>query len=174
MPENVLPEGEDLKGGENQSPEATAPMGQPDPHPATMLVRQLLEQSVKYTQFMEHALNVNETDFKAMGALMQNGPMTAGQLAKAVGVSPGAATTVIDRLVAVGHVTRDVNPQDRRGIVVVPNPASVASAWGHLMPIIGNSEASIRSMSPEGQKAVVQYLEAMILAFVESGRSDQS
>lgn len=134
-------------------------------HAATSLVRDLLEQSGKYTEFMEAALKVNETDFRAMEALIENGPMTAGQLAQAVGVSPGAATSVIDRLVAVGHVTREQNKADRRGIVVVPNPKSVESAWGHLAPIIAMSEETIRSMKPEAQKAVVSYLEAMIAAF---------
>jgi DNA-binding MarR family transcriptional regulator len=136
-----------------------------EPHAATMLVRELLERSGEYTEFMQDALSVNETDFKAMGALMDNGPMAAGDLAKAIGVSPGAATTVIDRLVAVGHATREQNPKDRRGIVVVPNPASVESAWGHLAPIIATSEATIRGLEPEAQKAVVVYLESMIQAF---------
>ena len=161
MPEQDAPKGEKLK---SEGPVKR----QADPHPATMLVRQLLEQSAKYTEFMEGALSVNDTDFKAMGALMQNGPMTAGQLAKAVGVSPGAATSVIDRLVAVGHVTREQNATDRRGVLVVPNPASVASAWGHLAPIIATSEATIRNLDAPSQQAVVAYLEAMIAAFSRS------
>jgi DNA-binding MarR family transcriptional regulator len=151
---------------ETQSnPAAQIPAAQGQPHAATELVRALIEQSAKYTEFMESALSVNETDFKAMGALMQNGPMTAGQLAKAVGVSPGAATTVIDRLVAVGHVSREQNANDRRGVLVVPNPESVASAWGHLAPIIAMSESTINGMDQASQKAVVSYLEAMTRAF---------
>ena len=138
---------------------------QNEPHAVTRLVRELLQQSIDYTVFMQHALEVNETDFKAMEALMENGPMTAGQLAIAVGVSPGAATTVIDRLEAVGHVKRQQNPKDRRAIVVVPNPNSVASAWQHLMPIIQNSEQTIRNMPPDAQAAVAEYLQSMIQAF---------
>jgi DNA-binding MarR family transcriptional regulator len=137
----------------------------PQPHAATMLVRELLEQSAKYEHFIEGALNINETDFKAMGALMQQGSMTAGQLAKAVGVSPGATTSIIDRLAAVGHVTREQNASDRRGVVVVANPASIAAAWGHLMPIIAASESAIRSMPTEAQEAVVAYLRSMIEAY---------
>ena len=157
MAESTLPEG------------LYSPEGNELPHDATMLVRQLLEQSGKYTEFMGHALSVNDTDFKAMEALMENGSMTAGQLAKSVGVSPGAATTVIDRLVAVGHVTREQNTKDRRGVLVVPNPDSVESAWSHLAPIIAMSENTIRSMEPEAQLAVVKYLEAMIEIFSQTG-----
>jgi DNA-binding MarR family transcriptional regulator len=135
------------------------------PHSATSLVRELIEKSTEFNAFMETALSVNETDFRAMGALMENGAMTAGQLAKAVGVSPGAATSIIDRLVAVGHVTREQNAADRRGVLVVPNPNSVKSAWGHLAPIIATSESTIRGMDEASQRAVVAFLESMIAAF---------
>jgi DNA-binding MarR family transcriptional regulator len=135
------------------------------PHEATTLMRELLDESGKFSEFMGSALHVNETDFKAMGALMGHGPMTAGQLAAAVGVSPGAATSVIDRLVALGHVTREQNSRDRRGVLVVPNPQSVASAWGLLAPIIAASESTIEGMDAEAQQAVVAYLTAMIDAF---------
>lgn len=149
----------------------TGASGAPEPHVATTLMRQLLEQSDSFTEYMEDALSVNETDFKAMGALMENGAMTAGQLAQAIGVSPGAATTVIDRLVAVGHVTREPSATDRRGVMVVPNPSSVETAWGHLAPIIEASEGAIREMNPEAQEAVVAYLGAMVRAFTPSDGS---
>ena len=138
------------------------------PHEATILFRQLLDESDHYTDFMGEALSVNDTDFKAMGALMENGAMTAGDLAKAIGVSAGAATSVIDRLVAVGHVTREPNPADRRAVLVVPNPRSVESAWGHLAPIIAASEGTIRGMSADDQRAVLAYLLAMRDAFTQA------
>lgn len=151
---------------EQQNPgEGGAPLA---PHEATSLFRQLLDESQQYTEFMGDALRVNDTDFKAMGALMENGAMTAGELAKAIGVSPGAATSVIDRLVAVGHATREQNPSDRRGVLVVPNPHSVESAWGHLAPIIATSEGTIRAMSTDEQRAVLTYLHAMRDAFTQA------
>lgn len=157
MAESLFPEGLNF-------PEDSEP-----PHDATLLVRELLEQSGKYSEFIGKALSVNDTDLRAMEALMENGSMTAGQLAKSVGVSPGAATTVIDRLVAVGHVTRKQSTKDRRGVLVVPNPDSVESAWSHLAPIIAMSESTIRSMKPDEQVAVVKYLQAMIDIFSQPG-----
>ena len=151
---------------EQQNPgEGGAPLA---PHEATSLFRQLLDESEQYSEFMGDALRVNDTDFKAMGALMENGAMTAGELAKAIGVSPGAATSVIDRLAAVGHVTREQNPSDRRAVLVVPNPHSVESAWGHLAPIIATSEGTIRAMSTDEQRAVLTYLHAMRDAFTQA------
>jgi DNA-binding MarR family transcriptional regulator len=62
-------------------------------------------------------------------------------------------------------VTREHNKNDRRGILVVPNPKSLEAAWGHLAPIISTSETVIRGMDPDSQKAVVDYLQSMIKAF---------
>lgn len=149
----------------SSSPESNFAPEHDEAHAVTRMVRELLQRSIEHTVFMQHALDVNETDFKAMEALMEHGPMTAGKLATAVGVSPGAATTMIDRLEAVGHVMRQQDPKDRRAIVVVPNPNSVDSAWQHLMPIIQKSEQTIRNMPPEAQNAVAQYLQSMIQAF---------
>jgi len=160
---------------EEHVPVASAGRDNPSdaPHEATMLFRQLLELSEGYTKFMGSALSVNDTDFKAMGALMEVGPMSAGDLAKSIGVSPAAATSVIDRLVASGHVAREPSKTDRRALLVVPNPASVEKAWAHLAPIIQASEGTIRDMDTRDQHAVLAYLRAMTDAFVQSSAESE-
>jgi DNA-binding MarR family transcriptional regulator len=60
---------------------------------------------------------VNRTDLRLLGAV-RHGPLTAGQLASAVHLSPAAATTAIQRLVARGYLTREPDPDDRRRAVV--------------------------------------------------------
>lgn len=113
-------------------------------------------------------LDVNQTDFEAMEQLIANGPMTAGDLAKAVGVSPGSATVMIDRLVAVGHVFREPNPNDRRGVLVSPNPNSVAKAWKHIAPIVLASENALKEASNAERKAIEKYLEKMLQVYKRS------
>lgn len=132
---------------------------------ATRLFRQVLEESASYARIVGDHLEVNRTDFEAMEHLIQNGPMTAGQLAKAVGVSPGTATVMIDRLTEVGHVTRKPNPNDRRGVIVVPNPESVQRTWNHIRPLIEASEAALAEMSTDQKKAVATYLRRMLDAY---------
>jgi DNA-binding MarR family transcriptional regulator len=44
--------------------------------------------------------------------------MTAGDLARALHVTTGATTRVIDSLVKAGHARRDRDPEDRRRILV--------------------------------------------------------
>lgn len=61
---------------------------------------------------------VNRTDLRIVGVANDRGPLTAGQVAAAVGLSPAAATTAIQRLVSRGHLTRQVDEVDRRRAVV--------------------------------------------------------
>ncbi|MCX8530276.1 MAG: MarR family transcriptional regulator [Rhodoluna sp.] len=129
---------------------------------ATMLLREVIDSSAEYSRMVGAKLDVNETDFEAMQHLIERGPMTAGDLAKAVGVSPGSATVMIDRLVAVGHVTREPNPNDRRGVVVVPNRESVAEAWKLISPLITASEEALKKVTPEELAAIENYLNTML------------
>jgi DNA-binding MarR family transcriptional regulator len=62
--------------------------------------------------------NVNMTDWECLDVLDWIGPITAGELAKRVGITSGAITGAIDRLVALGLVERTSDPRDRRKVIV--------------------------------------------------------
>ena len=135
--------------------------------PVTELLREVISHSQDYAKVVGAHLDVNETDFSAMEHLITSGPMTAGDLARAVGISPGSATVMIDRLVEVGHVTRIPNPKDRRGVLVTPNPASVAKAWKHISPLILASENALAELSEIERKAIQKYLESMLAVYTK-------
>src|SRR4051812_9739982 len=63
-------------------------------------------------------LGINRTDLRCLGLLFSRGRLSAGQLAQASGLSPGATTTAIDRLEKAGYARRIPNADDRRGILV--------------------------------------------------------
>src|SRR5689334_21547951 len=67
---------------------------------------------------------LNRTDLRALEVLRAGG-MTAGDLARALSVTSGATTRVIDSLVAAGHVRREGDPRDRRRVLVRLTPAAV-------------------------------------------------
>jgi DNA-binding MarR family transcriptional regulator len=67
-------------------------------------------------------LGVNATDHRCLDILDQRGPMTAGALAEALGLSRSAVTTVVDRLEQRRYVRRRQNPGDRRQVVVTLTP----------------------------------------------------
>jgi DNA-binding MarR family transcriptional regulator len=132
---------------------------------ATVLLRDIRELSAAFEGHLGAQLTVNPTDLTAMEHLIQDGPLTPTELARRLGVSTAAATTVIDRLTAVGHVTRTPNPADRRGVLVVPAPASVARAMGALMPMIMDIDGVLADFSESEKAVITDYLERVVAAY---------
>ncbi|ADD42441.1 MarR family winged helix-turn-helix transcriptional regulator [Stackebrandtia nassauensis] len=78
----------------------------------------LLERELR-ANFAKHDLQLWEFDI--LGTLRRNGPpfqLTAGQLVESAMVTSGAITNRIDRLVARGLVTREVDPDNRRSVLI--------------------------------------------------------
>lgn len=67
-------------------------------------------------------IGLNRTDLRALQVLRTSGGMTAGDLARALQVTSGATTRVIDSLVAAGHARREPDPSDRRRVLIKLSP----------------------------------------------------
>jgi len=70
-------------------------------------------------------VGVNPTDLGSLCLLLLHGPAPAGRLAELTGLTTGAVTGVIDRLEKGGFVRREVDPADRRKVIVVPDAGRV-------------------------------------------------
>ena len=86
----------------------------------------LLQQS--FDAFDEAAagrLGLNRTDLRALDlVLAADGPRSAGDLTRALGLSPAATTTVIDRLERAGLVARVRDADNRRRVLVSATDAA--------------------------------------------------
>ncbi len=100
-------------------------------------------------------LGVNRTDLRIIGAVALAGELSAGALARDVGLSPAATTTAVQRLVAAGHLTREVDPADRRRTVLALTPGAAEQI-----------ERAYGPVAREGQEALEDYTTAE-LAVVE-------
>lgn len=90
-------------------------------------------------------MGVGRTDMRCLDILERDGPMTAGRLADASGLTTGAVTALLDRLEAAGYVQRTRDTDDRRRVIVEITPLaqrkalelygplaeSVSSDWAH-------------------------------------------
>jgi DNA-binding MarR family transcriptional regulator len=63
-------------------------------------------------------IGINATDLNCLNILSFSGHMTAGELARATGLTTASITGVIDRLEQAGYVSRERDPHDRRRVVV--------------------------------------------------------
>jgi DNA-binding MarR family transcriptional regulator len=81
-------------------------------------MRVFSSQSVLYTTAAADALGMNLTDLLCAGILTVTGPVTAGRLAELTGLTTGAITGVIDRMEKAGYARRELDPTDRRRVIV--------------------------------------------------------
>jgi len=63
-------------------------------------------------------IGINNPDLNCLNILSFSGHMTAGELARATGLTTASITGVIDRLEEAGFVRRERDPHDRRRVVV--------------------------------------------------------
>ncbi len=125
---------------------------------ASLLLRRILTVNHEVEKQLGRHLEVNNTDLEAMQHLMQQGPLSPTELARLLMISTAAATSVVDRLVKMGHVARRQHPHDRRRLLVVPTKQSVERARGRLRPIVTGTDELLESYSPQQQAAIVDFL----------------
>jgi DNA-binding transcriptional ArsR family regulator len=63
-------------------------------------------------------IGLNATDLNCLNILSFSGEMTAGELARATGLTTASITGVADRLEEAGYVRRERDPRDRRRVVI--------------------------------------------------------
>ena len=101
------------------------------------------------SQTVADRLGVNRTDVRCIQMLGQFGPLTAGQLAEASGLTTGAVTTVIDRLEKTGFARRVRDEVDRRRIYVELTPSASQQMAAIYRDLLINSAAMMANYSDE-------------------------
>ena len=102
-------------------------------------LREASGHSLLYSQAVAARLRINSTDLECLDFLGRRGPMTAGAIAEAAGLTTGAVTGIVDRLEAAGLARRSSDPFDRRKVVV----QAVAEAEARIAPLFQPMEAAI-------------------------------
>jgi len=90
---------------------------------------------------------LNRTDLRCLGILYRRGRVTAGELADESGLTPGAITTVLDRMERGGYANRVADPADRRRVLVISTAATRevgARLYGEI-EVAGRAELEERS-----------------------------
>lgn len=86
--------------------------------------RKYSDTSILMHEAISRKAGLSGTDHKYLGLLIQNGPMTAGELAQRTGLTGGAITGLIDRLEKKKLAKRAFDKEDRRKVFIVPNEAN--------------------------------------------------
>jgi DNA-binding MarR family transcriptional regulator len=114
--------------------------------------------------FAEHGLQPGEFDIlatlrRAAGSL----GVGAGALASSAMVTSGAITNRIDRLVAKGLVTRDLDPTNRRAVRIALTPAGRQLVDRAVVEHVANERRLLAGLDPEGQEQLAALLKRLLV-----------
>lgn len=130
-----------------------------EPEPEALALRRLQSVMNDAEAALARRMRMHPTDLAAMGYLTSvDEPTGPGELAHRLGLSPAAATELVDRLTAAGHVERHRDLADRRRIRLEPSPSASASVLGHLGTLISAVDAAANEATPEEREAILRFL----------------
>lgn len=98
-------------------------------------IRQIGAQSVMTSQLIADRFGLHTTDLEGLDLIHLKTQVTAGELAKATGLTSGAATALINRLKRAGFVERIDDPRDRRRVLVRAKAAAIAPIKAVYLPM---------------------------------------
>jgi DNA-binding MarR family transcriptional regulator len=110
-------------------------------------------------QAASELLAINRTDARCVDVILQRGRVTAGDLAVASGLSPGAATTAIDRLERAGYARRVRDPDDRRRVIVEPTERIAELAEEVYGPLRDSGTLLMQRFSERQLKVITEFFE---------------
>jgi DNA-binding MarR family transcriptional regulator len=112
------------------------------PDPLLVAVRRLGTVLDRFDDAVARQLGVHRTDLRAMH-LLEDGQVTAGEIAARLELTTGSVTALIGRLVAAGLATRTVDPHDRRVVRI----ALLPETWQRLANVYGPAGQQVSEYS---------------------------
>jgi DNA-binding MarR family transcriptional regulator len=106
--------------------------GPPDGDLPHALTRELFDLSLAIDaigQVSATRLGINHTDLMCLDLLTRRGPMSAGEIAAALGMTTAAISAMATRLEAGGYAHRHMDPNDRRRVLLHPSPEGTRTAF---------------------------------------------
>lgn len=117
------------------------------------------------------SMGMGETDILALRYLLRaevsGRAVVPKDLSQFLGITSASTTSLIDRLVASGHVRREPHPTDRRSVVVVPTVESDKEVRVTLGAMHRRMMAVAESLSADEARVVVDFLRRMTEALEE-------
>jgi DNA-binding MarR family transcriptional regulator len=125
-------------------------------------VRRSQNATDRFDQAVADALGLNRTDLRCMDVIEREGPVPAGRLADATGLTSGAITSVLDRLERAGFARRVSDPSDRRRVLV--------EVTAHAREHVDSFYAPHLALSAQLYRRYTRAQLELLLQFVRDGR----
>ena len=128
-----------------------------EPGPVLDALRRLLDSGRRATPALARRAGLTHTELSVLEHVMDEavGPT---ELAQRLGVTSAAASGIVDRLVARGHVERQAHPTDRRRTAVVATESGREELMGHLVPMFAELQHVAQGLSEDERDVVLRFL----------------
>ena len=104
-------------------------------------------------------LGINRTDLHLIDVLRTLGPLTATQLARAVGLTSGGLSIALDRLERLGYIRRSQHPEDRRSVLVEATEVLAPLEAELFGPLVQQMRKLLGTYTREQLQTIKHYLE---------------
>lgn len=101
---------------------------------------------------------INRNDQRCLELLDRQGPMTAGELADAAGLSAAAVTKVVDRLTGAGYVRRTRPAKDRRQVIITTTTSEQQLAREVFGPLVRDGMRLLSELSDDQLRVLLDVL----------------
>jgi DNA-binding MarR family transcriptional regulator len=125
------------------------------------------------------SMGMGETDILALRFLLRaqasGKAVVPKDLSQFLGITSASTTSLIDRLVASGHVRREAHPTDRRSIVVIPTVESDREVRETLGAMHRRMMTVAEGLTADQAHVVVDFLQQMTDALsVKNGHQESN
>lgn len=124
----------------------------------------LIADVVLFNHAVSARLGLGASDSQFMTLLQAHGPLTPRELAEHTGLTSGTVTGVIDRLEAIGLVTRRPDPGDRRKVLVTPVAEAIQEQLAPLYVDQGRRMQSVVARRSDDELRVISDFVADLIA----------
>ncbi|MGF6881437.1 DNA-binding MarR family transcriptional regulator [Nocardia sp. GAS34] len=115
----------------------------------TLAAQRNATDAVMMHQAVADRLGLHVTDLRCLNLLRLGGAATPGELAARTGLTTGAVTRMIDRLLRAGFVTREHDERDRRRVIITLTEDRTAEIARHYEPLAREFGSALADYSTE-------------------------
>jgi DNA-binding MarR family transcriptional regulator len=107
-------------------------------------------------------IGINATDLNCLNILSFSGSLTAGELARATGLTTASITGVVDRLEAAGFVSRQRDASDRRRVVVtITLEKAIREVASVFAPMVADWQELAANYTDDELRLIVEFYDKM-------------
>ncbi|MGK8511503.1 MarR family winged helix-turn-helix transcriptional regulator [Nocardia asiatica] len=127
----------------------------------TLAAQRSATDAVMMHQAVADRLGMHVTDLRCLNLLRLGGPATAGELATQTGLTTGAITRMIDRLLKSGYVRREHDEQDRRRVIVSVVQEKIDELAPHYEVLANEFGAAMKGYTVEQLELVLEVFDRL-------------